>query len=57
MNIEEMTEKLQEVIMKALMIAKDNKNPELTLQHLLKAFLENDDIENLLDKLKININK
>ncbi|MDO5440656.1 MAG: AAA family ATPase [Erysipelotrichaceae bacterium] len=57
MNIEEMTEKLQEVLMKALMICKDNRNPELNLEHLLKAFLDNDDIESILDKLKININK
>ena len=57
MNFEDMTEKLQEIIIKALMIVKDNKNPELNLEHLLKAFLDNDDIVSLLDKLKIDTNR
>ena len=57
MNFEDMTEKLQEIIIKALMIVKDNKNPELNLEHLLKAFLDNDDIVSLLDRLKIDTNR
>ena len=57
MNIEKMTEKLQEVITKAFMMAKDMKNPEIALEHVLKALLENDDIVSVLNKLNVNINK
>ena len=57
MNIEEMTEKLQEVITKAFMMAKDMKNPEIALEHVMKALLENEDIQSLLSKVKVNVNK
>ena len=57
MNLDQMTEKLQEAFMKALMMAKDLKNPELGLEHILKALLENDDIEKLINSLKVNINR
>ena len=56
MNIEEMTEKLQEVITKAFMMAKDMKNPEIALEHVMKALLENEDIQSLLSKVKVNVN-
>ena len=52
-----MTEKLQEIISKAYMQAKDLKNPEINLEHVMKALLENDDIRNVLERLKIDINK
>ena len=56
MNFELMTEKLQQIFIKAITLVKDNKNPELTLIHLLKVFFDDEDIESLLNKLKVNIN-
>ena len=56
MNLDLMTEKLQEIIIKALTLVKDNNNPEFMLEHLLSIFFNDEDIETLLSKLKININ-
>lgn len=57
MDFNEMSEKLQEAFSKALMIAKDNRNSELSLPHVLKALLSNFDIQKLFIKLKQNTNK
>ena len=56
MNFDRMTEKLQKVLIDALNVCKDNKNPELTNEHLMKAFLKDDDIKSLLEKLNTNVN-
>ena len=56
MNFETMTEKLQNILIKALTICKDNGNPELTLEHLFKAFLDDNDVISILNKLNTNIN-
>ncbi|MDO4197884.1 MAG: AAA family ATPase [Erysipelotrichaceae bacterium] len=57
MNPELMTEKLQEILMKALQICKDNSNSELASEHILKVFLDNEDIEELLSEYKCNLNQ
>ena len=44
MNPELMTEKLQEILMKALTICKENQNPELSSEHMMAAFLNEADI-------------
>ena len=56
MNFETMTEKLQQILIKALTICKDNQNPELSDEHLIKAFLEDDDICSILEKLNTKVN-
>ena len=56
MNFETMTEKLQKILIKALTICKDNQNPELSDEHLMKAFLEDEDVCSILTKLNTNIN-
>ena len=57
MNIEKMTEKLQEIFIKAYLMAKDLKNPEISLEHILKMMFQNDDIVSVLNKIKVNVNK
>ena len=57
MDFNEMSEKLQEILSKSFMIASDNHNIEISLQHVLKALLNNDDIEHVFKKLKQNTNK
>ena len=52
MDFNEMSEKLQEALSKALIIAKDNHNSELSLPHILKALLSNFDIQRVFIKLK-----
>lgn len=56
MNFEKMTEKLQKIFIDSVNICKDNQNPELSSEHLIKAFLDDIDIENILSKLKCDIN-
>ena len=57
MNFEQMTQKLQQILIRALTICKDLSNPELSSEHLFKAFLEDSDIKQILNKLKADINK
>ena len=57
MDFNEMSEKLQEILSKSFMIATDNHNIEISLQHVLKALLNNEDIEHVFKKLKQNTNK
>ena len=57
MNPELMTEKLQDILMKAVSICKQNSNSELSSEHLLYAFLQDDDIKNLLNNFHTNINQ
>ncbi len=51
MDFDKMTEKLQNILLTAVMDAKDRKNPELCSEHMLKAFLKDDDISGLLKTL------
>ena len=57
MNPELMTEKLQEILMKALTICKENQNPELSSEHMMAAFLNEADIVELLNGFKTDVRK
>ena len=57
MNPELMTEKLQEIFMKAISICKENSNPELSCEHLMAAFLSDQDIQNLLIEFHTDVNR
>ena len=57
MNPELMTEKLQDILMKALSICKENSNPELCSEHLLAAFLQERDITDLLNGFHTDVNR
>ncbi|MBQ1810148.1 MAG: hypothetical protein II016_03355, partial [Erysipelotrichaceae bacterium] len=57
MNIEEMTEKLQQIFMKAIQRMQDLRNPEITTEHLLSACLEDDDLTAFLEDNKISADR
>ena len=57
MNPELMTEKLQEIIIKALSICKENSNPEIASEHLMAAFLNDQDVKDLLNEFHTNVNQ
>ena len=57
MNPELMTEKLQEIILKALSICKENNNPEISSEHLMAAFLNDADVKDLLNSFHTNVNQ
>ncbi|MCR4632837.1 MAG: AAA family ATPase [Erysipelotrichaceae bacterium] len=57
MNPELMTEKLQEVLMRAISICKDNSNPELCTEHMMAAFLNETDIIDLLKSFHCDVNR
>ena len=57
MNPELMTEKLQEILMRALSITQENHNPELSCEHMMAAFLNEDDIVEMLKSFRTDVNK
>ena len=57
MDFEKMSEKLQEVFIKAITLVKDNSNVELDLCHILISFIQIDDIRDIFESLKIDIHK
>ncbi|MBR5755592.1 MAG: AAA family ATPase [Erysipelotrichaceae bacterium] len=57
MNPESMTEKLQNVLMKAVSICQENRNAELSSEHLMTAFLQEEDIRELLEGFHTDINR
>ena len=57
MNPELMTDKLQDILMKALSICKENSNPELSSEHMMAAFLNEADIVELLNSFKTDVNR
>ena len=57
MNPELMTEKLQEILMKALQICTENRNPELSSEHLMAAFLNDSDIVEMLNSFHTDVNR
>ena len=57
MNPELMTDALQRVFAEALQLCNENNNPVLSSEHMLYAFLINEDIQNLLNDSKSNIDK
>ncbi|MBR4162965.1 MAG: type VI secretion system ATPase TssH, partial [Solobacterium sp.] len=57
MNIENMTEQLQAIIVAALTKAQQNRNSELTVEHILEAMLEDSGLDGIWDRLKLNKNE
>ncbi|MBR4421293.1 MAG: AAA family ATPase, partial [Erysipelotrichaceae bacterium] len=57
MNPELMTEKLQEILMKALSLCKEHDHSELSNEHLLSVFLNEEDIVTLLQGLHTDVQK
>ena len=57
MNPELMTEKLQRVLIDALTMCKEASNPELCSEHMIAAFLKDDDIKDLLNSFHTNVNQ
>ncbi|MBR2802287.1 MAG: AAA family ATPase [Erysipelotrichaceae bacterium] len=55
MDPERMTDKMQEILMKALRLMQDGKNPELCAEHLFAAFLQDEDILRFLEGLKVDV--
>lgn len=53
MDIDKMTEQLQSIIMTALTNAQTNRNPELTIEHLLQAMVEDNGLDGIFDRLNI----
>ena len=56
MNPELMTQKLQEILFQAISVCKEYSNAELCIEHLLKVFLQEDDIIDLLNEFNTDIN-
>ena len=56
MNFEQMTERLQAIILKAIQMCQQLGNPEVTSEHLYKAMLQDDGLEGLWNRLGVNIN-
>ena len=54
MNIEQMTETLQAIIMSALTLAQQNKNAELSPEHILYAMTEDAGLDGIWERLDIN---
>ena len=40
MNVEQMSERLQKIIQKAVQLAMTLRHPEITTEHMIKAILE-----------------
>ncbi len=57
MNIENMTEQLQAIIVAALTKAQQNRNSELTVEHILEAMLEDSGLDGIWERLKLNKNE
>ncbi len=57
MELEKVTEKLQKILIKALNICKDYHNPEISDEHMFKAYFDDDDIRKILTELGCDINK
>ena len=57
MNPEIMTEKLQQILMEALTVCKEYNHPELSSEHMMAAFLQNDDITELLGSFHTDVNR
>ena len=53
MNIEQMTEQLAQIFMTAVTNAQSNRNPELTIDHLLAAMTQDDLLDGIWKRLQI----
>ncbi len=54
MNVEQMTEQLQQIIVQALTDAQQNRNSELTPEHVLNAVLKSDAADGIWSRLNID---
>ncbi len=54
MNIEQMTEQLQEILMRAVSMAREKLNSEITAEHILSAMCENDSLDGIWQRLNID---
>ncbi len=57
MDFEKMTDKLKEIIQKALLAVQESRHSELTIAHLLKYFLQDEDIQSFIKADSADINK
>ncbi len=57
MNPELMTEKLQMILMNALSLCKEHGHSELSSEHLLSVFFNEEDITELLGSMRTDVNK
>jgi ATP-dependent Clp protease ATP-binding subunit ClpB len=57
MDPEMMTEKLQDILMRALSICKEAGNAELSSEHFMEAFLSENDIVELLNSFHTDVNR
>ena len=57
MNPELMTEKLKEILIKAISICKEMSHTEITSEHFMQAFLQEADIISLLNTFHTDVNK
>ena len=57
MNVEQITNRLQEIMQRAIMIANSNHNPQLCVEHVLKALNSDDGIIALWNKLNVDYGK
>ena len=57
MNPELMTEKLRDVLIKAVSICKEMSHTELATEHFMQAFLQEDDIVSLLNTFHTDVNR
>ena len=54
MNTEKMTNKLQELLSKAIELCMSNSNPELTINHCLKVIINDSDFNSFIKHYNIN---
>lgn len=57
MNMEEMTEQLQAIFVKAVNLSQDMGNAELCIEHILQAMLEDDSLDGIFERLSVNKNE
>ena len=57
MNLDKMTDKLKDVLIDAVILAKDRSNPELSSEHIFHVMFDDDDLVDYLKGLKADINE
>ena len=56
MNFEKMTQRLQAIILEAIQLCQQLGNSEVASEHLYKVMLQDDGLEGLWNRLKVNLN-
>ena len=54
MNFDKMTERLQNILTKAIQFAQERSNSELSTEHILKIMNEDDGIQSLWERLNVD---